>query len=293
MSLPSVRIAGRSRSLSLTLPPSPAPSEFRFASQFPAGSTPHSLARVLRHPRRTTNSSRDRHLRPRLRSYRKERVEAPCRIELLRSRCQAVHDERSLGRRCRSSTLSLTGPPPPPAPAQAYATGSTLVSPPVNVDAPKSPIARWRGCGVLGTGGVGNAGRTSTLTGGEYSSANKRASYFGPTASPASPAIPSFRQPNDYEAGHSRASRQSRPSRVGEVAACSAPEASATPVGRRLRAISDPPLLPRPRPFRPSASRTTTKRPDHPRRASAFPVGSRRSHHQAQAIRLLTLARRG
>ncbi|GAA5866727.1 hypothetical protein JCM3774_001972 [Rhodotorula dairenensis] len=115
-----------------------------------------------------------------------------------------------------SSTLSLTGPPPPPAPAQAYATGSTLVSPPVNVDVrpamptppvPSTPQPRQRATGDFGTIPASAPARPN-----EYSSANKRASYFGQTASPASPAIPSFRQPNDYEAPGSPTPRERKQS---------------------------------------------------------------------------------
>ncbi|KWU43659.1 Pkinase-domain-containing protein [Rhodotorula sp. JG-1b] len=115
-----------------------------------------------------------------------------------------------------SSTLSLTGPPPPPAPAQAYATGSTLVSPPVNVDVrpalptppvPSTPQPRQRAMGDFGAMPASAPARPN-----EYSSANKRASYFGPAASPASPAIPSFRQPNDYEAPGSPTPRERKQS---------------------------------------------------------------------------------
>lgn len=115
-----------------------------------------------------------------------------------------------------SSTLSLTGPPPPPAPAQAYATGSTLVSPPVNVDVrpalptppvPSTPQPRQRATGDFGAMPASAPARPN-----EYSSANKRASYFGPAASPASPAIPSFRQPNDYEAPGSPTPRERKQS---------------------------------------------------------------------------------
>ncbi|GAA5979993.1 hypothetical protein JCM10908_001492 [Rhodotorula pacifica] len=115
-----------------------------------------------------------------------------------------------------SSTLSLTGPPPPPAPAQAYATGSTLVSPPVSVDVrpalptppvPITPQPRQRATGDFATMPASAPARPN-----EYSSANKRASYFGPAASPASPAIPSFRQPNDYEAPGSPTPRERKQS---------------------------------------------------------------------------------
>lgn len=115
-----------------------------------------------------------------------------------------------------SSTLSLTGPPPPPAPAQAYATGSTLVSPPVNVDVrpalptppvPSTPQPRQRAMGDFGAMPASAPARPN-----DYSSANKRASYFGPAASPASPAIPSFRQPNDYEAPGSPTPRERKQS---------------------------------------------------------------------------------
>ncbi len=102
-----------------------------------------------------------------------------------------------------SSTLSLTGPPPPPAPAQAYAAGSASTTPSVNVEAmpamPTPPVPITPQPRQRATGDFGGIPASAPARPAEYSSVNKRPSYFGTGASPATPAIPSFQAPADYE----------------------------------------------------------------------------------------------